>query len=50
MTDKEQRRMHELCMQIAIEKNYTQMVRLVREFKDLLDAQEQRLKPVVRQN
>jgi hypothetical protein len=45
MTADEQRRMHELCMRIAVEQSHVQMVRLIREFKELLDAQEKRLRP-----
>jgi hypothetical protein len=50
MTGEEQRRMNELCMRIAVEQSHVQIVRLIREFKELLDAQEKRLRPPAIEN
>ena len=47
MTAEEQRRMYELCGQIAVEQSHVQVLRFIRELNVLLDSQEKRLRPPV---
>ena len=45
MTNEERQRMVELCRQIAVEEDSCEMIELVRELNDVLEAKEKRLRP-----
>ena len=44
MTNEERQRMVELCRQIAVEEDSCEMIELVRELNDVLEAKEKRLR------